>query len=282
MRVDNSISKLNLNKMQKQKNIKISKLKLLTIFFGISSSPVQTDKLKANTDKRKEIEKEAIQLFKGLKGFSQTFSSPNTGKWFEMESALHALKQNENVEGFDLTIEAEKTKYGKLPIIYLPNGKSREFRRTQIDVSTKNHWIESKSAKKPSRKFGKQLQQFEKEKDVLTWFRTLKYEIMQGSAKIKTAHTSKKMLCLSIKGNLTKNRNIFLTCSWIENKLNKEQYRLEWLKLIQNMSQKHLVIYFKEKLPEVLGNALANAGIDYKDQEKMDIKTTYILMPTTA
>jgi hypothetical protein len=245
-----------------------------------SQSPVITQQIK----RHRKIRSQATRQFRDTRGFHQTMDSTCPGRFFELESALYASSKDEEVDGLNLTIIAFDKTDNPFPIIFLPDGRNREFRPTQIDVSTDKHWIESKGLKKPA-KSDRYLYQFKKEQDVLNWLKSLNNELEKDTACIATAKTKKGKPCLVVNGILTGGMDIYLTNSWIDEDLSehlflqpeifKQTYKQAWLKFIKSLCKKEHIVYFKRGLTQKLKETLDEEQISYFDGEIAYIKSAF-------
>jgi hypothetical protein len=172
-------------------------------------------------------------------GLEPLLNTDTTGAAFELESALYAQKELEEIIlGFGLKIKIKEEG------IELDNGQ--EIRTTEYDIVTLNYVIESKSSEHPGRHAG--INQFKKEQNMLIWLQIILKEIINNTLTYGITYDPdiEKNPFFTVYGTATNFQEVSLTCNWIPY-LNDEQFIYSWIQLIKSLSQKTLLIFFKYK-----------------------------------
>jgi len=218
-----------------------------------------------------EIELLAIKNFvSGYPGFAYTLNSPNSGKYFEMESALLA-QIYEPIIGFSLDIAI----LGDKANIYLDDNII-EMRPTEYDVITQNFVIECKNSINPNK--NTKVEQFIKEKKMLLWLNSVYLAIKNNIITTSITRTKKGKICLTLNGEATCWKDISIMSSWVD-ATTVEDAIAQWTFILNLLSTKIPIVFFKSPISTHLGNRLTSNGIFYKDNINYRAGLT---LPTTA
>ena len=212
-----------------------------------------------------EIEKLAMIKFYDRPGFSHCLNSSNGGKWFELESALCAEKQEEYIQGFSLDINILNRNGEKYFVS--SNGKNDffELKTTEYDVVTENFVFECKSGNPDKIKKRLFVEQFLKEENMLSWFAWIYEELTAQRLKVFLCFGRKGKSIITIKGSPTSGQEVSFTSSWITGKT-IEECKEQWFNLIEILAEKQLIIMFKNELPDSLKKKLEDYSLVYKDK----------------
>ena len=224
------------------------------------------------------LETLSLQKFSNTKALNQIIGSNNSGKWFELESALWLDKYiKEKVSGFELdfTVWQKDSHMDKNNFIQVPlsSGELFELKTTELDVITSNYVIESKSVPVYYATGNANMTQFLKEKNFLDWLSLVYQEYMSGSLITHiTISLRKERIILTLCGECTANQEVSLFCSWI-NRYDEETYEDDedayvylWFQLIKSLSEKKLIVMFKNKLSEDDVQKLRQNNIFFVDE----------------
>ena len=225
-------------------------------------------------------------LGKSPRGGSPRATSPrdevcslSEGRLFEFEAALHSqLDVGQKVEGFSLNIIPIDSGLAS-PVVVNFYGEDFILRQTEFDVVTDRYLIECKSCGRPEHylvegisgddpEHGK-LWQFNKEHNVLGWFRSVWDDIVQGEMQFKARRDSTGDLYLSLSGRRTNYTNIGFKCSWFKDIFCPEEYVSLWLNLIKNLTTKEFVIFFKNRVPAELRTKIQGIGVTIFDGDEI-------------
>ena len=233
---------------------KFTCLFLFCIFFCFSSL-CSMSKQEIETSVRETFDEETP-------GFETTLRSQNYGKWFELESALHAREfLQEDVIGFGLSINIlNGTQIQRVPDLDGDND-FLELRNTEFDVVTKNHVFECKNSAKQ-----KNFQQFIKEQTMLLFFNNLKRDMESENLDVfdlRRVENKKGIVnILTVNGLCTGGVNLSISCSWV-NGFTKEICKIQWIEIIKVLSTKSLLVVFRKEVPFEIGLKLDEMGIKY-------------------
>ncbi len=195
-----------------------------------------------------------------LPGLAPLLNTATDGASFELESALYAEKElGETILGFGLELVIKE---GVVQILL--DGEILEMRTTEYDVVTQNYVIESKSSGRPGRHA--RIDQFEKEKTMLLWLKVVLEEMVADTMAYGITYDPdiEGVPFFTINGAATCYQEISFTCNWIPY-LDDEQFIFSWIQLIRMLSQKTLLVFFKNT-----ANAHLRARLEERDLEFYD------------
>ncbi len=162
-------------------------------------------------------------------GFLSVLYSGNSGKWFELETALYVEKSGEKVIGFDLDLTFINRE-GQ-PIFIPFEGGKYELRTTEYDVITHHHVFECKCSDRYAK-----MKKFLKEEIVLQWLRAVCEEWENGLLRVRFGFNRKGRSIMTINGQSTFCKDISIMSKWVAD-CGIEQCRKLWFELIKMLAE---------------------------------------------
>ena len=197
--------------------------------------------------------------------FPTSINCDNDGPKFELQTALLAQDTGEDVYGFGLDIIIRTNE----SIFVFINGIFFQLKDTEYDVITKHFVIECKSTKNP-KKYTR-MKQLLKERNMLMFLKKIYKEAKEGTLKSLLSFNKKKHSILTINGESTNNQNVPLMSKWITGST-LDECKKQWCRIIEFLSNKTLVIIFKNIITPSLAQKLKTNGLRYKDNVDIDFQ----------
>lgn len=198
------------------------------------------------------------------RGLSEIASIHDQGKRFEYESALFLQINDEKVLGWNLMIEVLDSEKDPKYIL-LSDENFFQLKTTEYDIVTTDHVFECKSSNGLAKKCKTYaINQFLKERNMLEFFDQIANELVQGCLSFNVF--IKKGICvLTICGRSTLFQDVSLQSNWVDGD-DLETCEKQWKDIIQLLSNKKLIVMFKQKITSPVKMRLSKENLEWKDQ----------------
>lgn len=201
------------------------------------------------------LESFAKSYFMHTPGISTVCDSKNSGHIFEIEAALclPRILKGQQVVGFSLFFDF----FGTNERFRLKNGFFTP-KAVDYDIVSTDYVIECKNSLSES---SLHLEQFQKEKQMLMFFKLLNTKIRNGKVKILGFFNKKGRLLFKLS---LKKKDLIFSCSWAERE-NINSGLEKVLIAIMILSNKNLKIFSKNPVPEKVKSIITSHGFDLYD-----------------
>lgn len=198
-------------------------------------------------------------------GILEITSIPDQGKQFELESALVLQILDEKVLGRNLMIEVLDSEKDPKYIL-LSDGNFFQLKTTEYDIVTTDHVFECKSSSSLAKKCKTYaINQFLKERNMLEFFNQMANELEEGSLSFNVTLKRKGICVLTICGRSTLFQDVSLLSNWV-NGADLEICEKQWKDIIQLLSNKTLIVMFKQKITSPVKTRLSRENLEWRDQ----------------
>lgn len=196
---------------------------------------------------------------------SEINSILDQGKKFEREAALFLQIFGEKVLGMNLMIEVLDSEKDPKYVL-LSDEKFFQLKTTEYDIVTTDHVFECKSSNSWVKKCKSyKVNQFLKEKNMLEFFNQIYNDLKNGYLSFNVNFSKKGFCILTICGKSTMFQDVSLVSNWVDGK-NLETCVKQWKDIIQLLSNKKLIVMFKQKITSPVKTRLSRENIDWRDQ----------------
>lgn len=190
---------------------------------------------------------------------------PESGKQFESESALYLQILGEKVLGMNLMIDVLDAKKNPKYVL-LSDGNFFQLKTTEFDIVTTDHVFECKASSHPNKtQKTKKMNQFLKERDMLEFFQKVYEDLLEGYLLFKVTINKRGNCILKICGRSTLFQDVSLVSNWVKGS-DLEGCAKQWENIIQLLSNKKLILMFKQEISPQFKTRLKKESLESKDQ----------------